>query len=186
MSHRFVFIHPKTLISVFREVAGENVRLIFRRFTPSGHEPGMHVVEMDDRAADQYVAGGYTEMYLTLGMVPDHPQDWDFWDRVVPEVLVIEGCRVKDNVLEKTYIRIVARVSRAEPLYHRIDRRLKKFCRKGMGVVGSHSKYPHTWYDPKVLSMELRSSLDWPESVYYPLPEEELQALRKRKKPDSD
>lgn len=182
MPERFVFIHPATLLSIFREVAGDDDRLIFRRFTPSGHEAAQHVVDLDDRAAQRYIEGGYSIMYLTLGAIPEHPQDWGFFERASREMISVDGCRVRDDILELASMRTVTRISEAERLFQRIDRRIKKICRQGMRVFDWHVVNTTKWYDPNVLSMKLRSSLDSPEYTWVPVSEEQVKAARTHKK----
>ena len=172
MPERFVFIHPARLFAILRESADDTVRFIFRRGTRSGHEAGMHVVDLGADAVERYLAGGYVRIYLTLGKVPRSPEDWDFTDRALHELIIIQGCRTRDNILELCKLRPLARVSRAKPLFDRIDRRIKKRCRKGLS--SGKTMHADMWYDPEVAGMELRHVLDVPESVYrIPAPQSE-------------
>ncbi len=184
MPERFVFIHPQTLISIFREVVDDDTRLLFRRYTPSGHEAGTYVFVPDDRAAQEYIDGGYADMYLTLGAVPEYPQDWQFFHRAGHEMISVDGCRVSGNILEEASMRTVTRISQADSLFNRIDRRIKKICRRGMHVINRDRVDLTMWYDPRVATMEMRSSLESTLHTWVPATEEEVQAAKRPKNRD--
>jgi hypothetical protein len=142
--HVFYFLTPPEHFEFLREVCASwrvPVGIAFRRFSPSGFDPGYGTCSWDEDLAAKYLEGGYSEIYLsTNGSVPEHQEDWEFPERELHDLMIVVGARLQGDELEKAYLRVFAKQSHCVPLYRKLRRALKQTMNRGMYAGEHHYK----------------------------------------------
>lgn len=127
-------IHFKMLQTVCRDV-DSGVSMHFRRYTKTGFEPGIKLIDWTADLASNYLEGGYSELYLCLGeAVPKSKDDWDFYERELHNLIEVRGGRMRNNDIQISVLRVLARNSNVKQLYQRLRRYFKKELHQGLYI----------------------------------------------------
>ena len=155
--HVFYFLTPIQHFELLKEVVVNwrvPIGISLRRFSPSGFEAGYEACRWDENLASKYVEGGYSEIYLTTNKSsPLHKEDWEFTDRELHDLIIIEGGRIWGNELEISYLRVFAKQSNCVPFYRKIRRRLRENLKQGL-YAGQHY-YKNTFYSLAAAEMRM-------------------------------
>jgi hypothetical protein len=155
--HAFYFLTPIEHFKLLKEVAvnwSVQVGISFRRFSPSGFVPGYETCNWNEDLATKYLDGGHSEIYLsTNNSLPEHQQDWEFPDRELHNLIIIQGGRVCGSELEQAYLRVFAKQSHSVPLYRKLRRTLKNTM--GQGLYAGRHYYKDTFYSAAAASMRM-------------------------------
>jgi hypothetical protein len=169
--HAFYFLTPTEHFRLLREAAvnwSVPVGISFRRFAPSGFEPGYDSCDWNDDLAAQYLNGGYSEIYLSANnSLPAHRQDWDYSDREAQDLIIVEGGRVCGNEIEMAYLRVFAKQSHCVPLYRKLRSALTDTMNQGL-YAGRH-QYKDTFYSDAAAGMKMVDKFGGHEFVREPI-----------------
>lgn len=153
----FYFLTPMEHFGLLKKVAADwsaQIGISFRRFSASGFEAGYETCSWNEDLAAKYLDGGYSEIYLSANKsVPKNRQDWDFSEREVGNLIIIEGGRSRSNELEQTYLRVFAKKSKCVPLYRRLRKSLKDSMNQGL-YAGRHH-YREVFYSDIAAGMRM-------------------------------
>lgn len=144
---------------ILRELGGEHqCRLIFRSFTADA--PIASIKEIKWSVAEEvFRSGEYREMALSLGAVPRHDRDWDFMEKAAEELIVIEGGRQKEEVLELAEMRLFSKRSKAKRLFAKLRQRVLAACpHNGLKTLSGHP-YEDIVYSQNIRQLDLRGKL---------------------------
>jgi hypothetical protein len=158
--HIFYFLTPREQFELLKEVSSSNkndIGLIFRRFTNTGFDSRYEICSWEDDLPKKYLDGGFTQIHITVnGSLPHGLQDWDFLDREEQNLIIIEGGRINNNELEKSYLRVFAKETNCKSLYQRIRKLIKSNTTQGLYSKGSF--YKDTFYSEAAAKYKMVSS----------------------------
>jgi serine/threonine protein phosphatase PrpC len=104
--------------------------------------------------------GDCRRMVISLDQVPNHNQDWDFFSRAKDQLIIVEGGRQEQNVLELSHMRIFAVSSTTKSTFGKLKRRILKKCTCRGLQTRSGFAFKNVYYDPSVVRYELREDLE--------------------------
>jgi hypothetical protein len=146
---------------ILRELGVEQqCRLIFRSFTSDA--PAASIKEVKWGVAEElFRSGEYREMVLSLGVVPRHDRDWEFMELAAEELIVIEGGRQKEAVLELAEMRLFSKRSKAKRLFTQLRQGVLMACpHNGLKTLSGHL-YADIIYSQNIRQLDLRERLHY-------------------------
>jgi len=165
MSELKFFMMPDQLFKILSELAADfDFSIIFRRYENEKHNAEFKNVSFSKELYSLYLKGGYKEIYLSVGDVPKHGDDWTFYEDSSEDLIEIDGSRLEDKTLEISYVRQVTKKSNANKLFRVLSKMLKSKMNCGMSI--DKTSYPKMFYSSGLDDYVLVSDIEDKDFIY--------------------
>jgi hypothetical protein len=125
-------------------------------------------LNLQEDLCQTYLAGEYREIYLSVSDLPTTNEDWNFIVRSATDLILLEGARYNNNILEMCRARIVSKTSNANHVFNRMKKLISAACPERGLYTRTGVFYKKIYYSSDVLSYELHENLqEYKESFIY-------------------